>query len=107
MDEDINLSLSPSRKSAPGPRVGRRAGAFTSGSSFETRDAFESEGPLKSRPVSGEMFLEENENSSKKAPPPHGRRTGGWADETARAKTGKSIKFGGSEPLTIIFLNEF
>ena len=46
-------------------------------------------------PVSGEMFMEDGGNSSKKAPPPHGRRTGGWADETARAKTGKSIKFGG------------
>ena len=95
MDEDINLALSPSRKSAPGPKVGRRAGAFTTAASFETRDTFESDGPLKSRPVSGEMFLEENGNNSKKTAPPHGRRTGGWAYETARAKTGKSIKFGG------------
>ncbi len=94
MDEDI--SLSPTRKSAPGPKVGRRAGAFASASSFETRDTLESEGPLRGHPVSGEMFLDDTGVASKKAPPPHGRRTGGWADETGRAKTGKSIKFGGS-----------
>ena len=94
-DDDVNLNLSPARKSAPGPKVGRRA--FASAASFEARDAGpDSEAMMKSRPVSGEMLLEDS-NFGKKAAPPHGRRTGGWADETARAKSGKSIKFGGWE----------
>jgi hypothetical protein len=38
MDDDINLDLSPNRKSAPGPKVGRRA--FASAASFEARDRF-------------------------------------------------------------------
>ena len=93
MDDDINLDLSPNRKSAPGPKVGRRA--FASAASFEARDvSTDAETAAKSRPVSGELFLEDS-NFGKKAPPPHGRRTGGWADETGRAKTGKSHKFGG------------
>ncbi len=50
MDDDINLDLSPTRKSAPGPKVGRRA--FASAASFEARDvAADAEAAMKSRPV--------------------------------------------------------
>ena len=46
---------------------------------------------LKSRPVSGELFLDDD-TGPKNRPPPHGRRTGGWADENSRAKTAKSVR---------------
>jgi hypothetical protein len=92
MDDDFNPDLSPNRKSAPGPKVGRRA--FASVDSLEARDSA-AEFASKSRPISGEMLLDDNPAFGKKAAPPHGRRTGGWADENSRAKTGKNTKFGG------------
>merc|ERR1712038_63463 len=47
---------------------------------------------LKSRPVSGDLFLDEDIGPGKGRPPPHGRRTGGWADENSRAKTAKRVR---------------
>ena len=90
MEEDIDLSLSPLRKSAP--KQGRRAGGPTKRSSSRENlleDANEgnnaSMSNLRSRPVSGELFLDEgNKRPPGSGPPLHGRRTGGWADENSR-----------------------
>ena len=37
-------------------------------------------------------ILDEDTGPGKGRPPPHGRRTGGWADENSRAKTAKSVR---------------
>jgi hypothetical protein len=104
--DDLDLSLSPIKKSAPAK--GRRANHSATKQGFLEADdnddqtlAAAMSSPLKSRPISGELFLDDNNDSgttAKGKPPPHGRRTGGWADETARAKTAKSVRtadFGG------------
>ena len=87
MEEDIDLSLSPLRKALP--KQGRRAGTGVqndggSSSNFldETNTSMSN---LRSRPVSGEVFLDDsNRRPSGTGPPLHGRRTGGWADENSR-----------------------
>ena len=88
MEEDIDLSLSPTvRKTLPSK--GRRAGLtknLNDGSSGNVVDEPNtSMANLRSRPVSGELFLDDNNRKPSGAGPPlHGRRTGGWADETSR-----------------------
>ena len=95
MEDDIDLSLSPVRKSAPSK--GRRANSNFSSEKNSTETL---ENSLKSRPVSGELFLEDGPRSAGPAPPPmHGRRTGGWADENARVKTAaKTARFSTQPP---------
>ena len=58
MADDFDLSLSPIKKSAP--TKGRRANA-SAGKAFEDDDEeFLVSSTLKSRPVSGELFLDED-----------------------------------------------
>ena len=85
MEEDIELSLSPARKLQP--KQGRRSGHGNlndgaSGNFLE--DANTGVNNLKSRQVSGDLFLDDNKTPSSGGPPLHGRRTGGWADENSR-----------------------
>ena len=87
MEEDIELSLSPPvRKS--NPKQGRRAGLLNQndGNSNNFLDeTTASMNNLRSRPVSGDLFLDEGmKNQPSSGPPLHGRRTGGWADENSR-----------------------
>jgi len=90
MADDFDLSLSPIKKSAP--TKGRRANA-SAGKAFEDDDEeFLVSSTLKSRPVSGELFLDEDIGPARSKTSPTCRRTGGWADETSRAKTAKSVR---------------
>ena len=90
----MDLSLSPVKRSAPSK--GRRAtNSATKQGFLDDDDSLGGPGsPLKQRPVSGELFLEDDTATSNRSrpPPPHGRRTGGWADENSRAKTAKSVR---------------
>ena len=81
--EEIDFSLSPVKKSAV--RQGRRAGVQDDGDSptFEMADS-----PLKSRPMTGDILLEDAPRRPHASAPP--RRAGGWGDETTRARTAKS-----------------
>ena len=82
MEEDIELSLSPVRKSHP--KQGRRAG-LTGNNDGVLEEGNASMNNLRSRPVSGDLFLDDNNRGQPSAGPPlHGRRTGGWADENSR-----------------------
>ena len=94
MANEFDLSLSPTvRRSAP--TKGRRANQQ---GLREEQDVAEDDlgfnSPLESRPLSGELLLDDSDGRGQHAPaPPHGRRTGGWADEVAtRAKTAKSVR---------------
>ena len=93
MTSDFDLSLSPTvRRSAP--TKGRRANQLFGDDDGDNEETigFDSS-PLNSRPISGELFLDEDgSNQRGSRPPPHGRRTGGWADEASRAKTAKSVR---------------
>ena len=92
MANEFDLSLSPTvRRSAP--TKGRRANQQ---GLREEQDVAEDDlgfnSPLESRPLSGELLLDDSDGRGQHAPP-HGRRTGGWADEVAtRAKTAKSVR---------------
>ena len=91
MDDDIDLSLSP-REVKPHPRQGRRANnvAFADSGPSKNPAAEPLFGsPLKSRPLSGDLFLDEGSRAPPTAPP-KGRRMGGWSEE--RAKTAKSVR---------------
>ena len=81
--EEIDFSLSPVKKSAA--RQGRRAGDQDDGDSptFEMAAS-----PLKTRPMTGDIMLEDAPRRPQASAPP--RRAGGWGDETSRAKTAKS-----------------
>ena len=82
MEEDIEISLSPVRKSQP--KQGRRAG-LTGHNEGLLEEPNASMNNLRSRPVSGDLFLDDSSRSQPSAGPPlHGRRTGGWADENSR-----------------------
>ena len=87
MEEDIELSLSPPVRKA-NPKQGRRAALVNandanSGNFLEETTA--SMNNLRSRPVSGDLFLDDGKKNQPNAGPPlHGRRTGGWADENSR-----------------------
>ena len=98
MANEFDLSLSPVRRSAP--TKGRRANqqGFLEEQDGEEELGFNS--PLESRPLSGELLLDDNDGRGQHAPaPPHGRRTGGWADEAAvRAKTAKSVRLAPDHP---------
>jgi hypothetical protein len=84
MEEDIEISLSPVRKSQP--KQGRRAGP-TGHNDGDLEEANVSMSNLRSRPVTGDLFTDDNNKGQASAgPPTHGRRTGGWADETSRLK---------------------
>ena len=92
MANEFDLSLSPTvRRSAP--TKGRRANQQGFQEDHDEDLGFNS--PLESRPLSGELLLDDNDGPGARgqAPvPPHGRRTGGWADEASRAKTAKSVR---------------
>merc|ERR1712150_29765 len=91
MTDDFDMSLSPAKRSAP--TKGRRAN--NKGHAMEDTEDEELFIPttLKSRPVSGDLFGDDEDTGSGNGrPPPHGRRTGGWADENSRAKTAKSVR---------------
>ena len=93
MTSGFDLSLSPTvRRSAPSK--GRRANQpFGDGDDDKDETLGFTSSPLNSRPISGELFLDEDGSSQRGSrPPPHGRRTGGWADEASRAKTAKSVR---------------
>merc|ERR1712156_1247500 len=88
--DDFELNLSPIKK--PTASRGRRANTATTG--FLDEDPADDDplvvaSPLQSRPVSGDLFADDN---TSRPPPPRGRRTGGWADEASRAKTAKSVR---------------
>lgn len=88
-NNDFELSLSPTiKKSAPSK--GRRA-TTKQGFLDQSDDDLMVGSPLQSRPVSGDLFLDEE---PKRPPPGRGRRTGGWADE--RSKTAKSVRLAGA-----------
>lgn len=90
-DEDFDLSLSPIRKSAP--KQGRRADLQSGRPDQDGSSKVMFDDSLKSRPLSGELFLDDEGPGGSRPPPPmHGRRTGGWADETSRTKTAKSVR---------------
>eukprot|EP00092_Neocalanus_flemingeri_P006648 GFUD01007174.1.p1 GENE.GFUD01007174.1~~GFUD01007174.1.p1 ORF type:complete len:218 (-),score=74.30 GFUD01007174.1:36-689(-) len=82
--DEIDFSLSPVKKSAA--RQGRRAGGQddTESPTFDM-----SASPLKSRPMTGDILLEDEPRRPQASAPP--RRAGGWGDETSRAKTAKSV----------------
>jgi len=82
--DELDFSLSPVKKS--GARQGRRAATEEDNESptFEM-----AESPLKSRPMTGDILLEDAPRRPRPSAPP--RRTGGWGEETARAKTAKSV----------------
>ena len=81
MEEDIELSLSPVRKSQP--KQGRRAGGSSSHRDGGTSTAFledtnTSMSNLRSRPVSGDLFLEDNGRGQPSGGPPlHGHPPAG------------------------------
>ena len=81
--EELDLSLSPLKKVSA--KQGRRAG----GKEDAESPTFEmSASPLKARPLSGDILLDEGPIKLKANAPP--RRSGGWADENSKAKTVKS-----------------
>ena len=92
MEEDIELSLSPPVRKA-NPKQGRRAGLSNpnDGNSNNFLDeTTASMNNLRSRPVSGDLFLDDGmKNQQSAGPPLHGRRTGGWADENSRCAKAK------------------
>ena len=74
MANEFDLSLSPTlRRSAP--TKGRRANQ-TDGLEAEEDEPFTSGSPLGSRPISGELFLDDGDSMQRGRPPPRGRRTG-------------------------------
>ena len=81
--EEIDFSLSPVKRSAA--RQGRRAGDLEDGESptFEMAAS-----PLRTRPMTGDIMLEDVPRRPQASAPP--RRAGGWGDDTVRAKTAKS-----------------
>ena len=82
--QEIDFSLSPVKKSTA--RQGRRAGGLDD----EESPTFEmAASPLKSRPMTEDILLEDVPRRPQASAPP--RRTGGWGDETSRAKTAKSV----------------
>ena len=87
-NNDFELNLSPVRK--PTAAKGRRANASATKQGFldDDTDAIDdtllSGSPLQSRPVSGDLFLDDDASGKPSRPPPRGRRTGGWADEATR-----------------------
>ena len=88
MEEDIELSLSPPVRKA-NPKQGRRAGLSNQNDASSNNfldETTASMNNLRSRPVSGDLFLDEGIKNQPSAagPPLHGRRTGGWADENSR-----------------------
>ena len=62
-DDDVNLNLSPARKSAPGPKVGRRA--FASAASFGGHD--EVSAGLRRDVVGGLELWEEGRSAAREA----------------------------------------
>ena len=90
-EDDFNLALSPVRKSAP--RRGRRATEDQSQhEAFGESSKIVLDGSLRARRLSGELVLDDDHAQARPPPPTHGRRTGGWADETSRSKTAKSVR---------------
>jgi intraflagellar transport protein 43 len=88
---DFDLSLSPARK--PAVAKGRRAAlssAATNNAFLDDAETFMAEASLQQRPVSGDLFLDED--SADKRPKQGRRNVGGWADESTRAKTAKSVR---------------
>ena len=85
-DSDLDFSLSPVKRSTA--KQGRRAGGKQQGEEdVLEEDTFDmAASPLKSRPMTGDILLDDGPRPRASAPP---RRTGGWGDET-RAKTAKS-----------------
>ena len=82
--DEIDFSLSPVKKSTASQ--GRRA----AGQKDIESPTFEMAGsPLKSRPMTGNILLEDVPRRPQASAPP--RRAGGWGDETSRAKTAKSM----------------
>ena len=81
-EEELDLSLSPLKKVSV--KQGRRAGGNEDGDSptFEM-----SASPLKARPLSGDILLDETPMKLQANAPP--RRAGGWADENSKAKPSK------------------
>ena len=86
-DSDLDFSLSPVKRATA--KQGRRA----AGGKDDQLDPLEDEtfemaaSPLKSRPMTGDILLDDGPRPRASAPP---RRTGGWGEET-RAKTAKSV----------------
>ena len=81
-EEELDLSLSPVKKASV--KQGRRAG----GQEEDESPTFEmAASPLKARPLSGDILLEDGPLALQTNAP--SRRAGGWADENSRAKTAK------------------
>ena len=85
-DSDLDFSLSPVKRATA--KQGRRAGGKDDELDQLADETFEmAASPLKSRPMTGDILLEDGPRPRASAPP---RRTGGWGEET-RAKTAKSV----------------
>merc|ERR1712107_163130 len=85
-DSDLDFSLSPVKRSTA--KQGRRAGGKQQRGEEDVleEDTFDmAASPLKSRPMTGDILLDDGPRPRASAPP---RRTGGWGDET-RAKNSK------------------
>lgn len=92
MIDDLDLALAPEQNEVH-PKQGRRANRMAFETKAEESNPFETGGsPLKARPPSGELFLDEGFKVSRGGGAANrGRRNmGGWAEE--RTKTAKSVR---------------
>ena len=85
-DSDLDFSLSPVKRSTA--KQGRRAKDEQLDLGLEDETFEMAASPLKSRPMTGDILLEDGPRARASAPP---RRTGGWGEETSRTKTAKSV----------------